>query len=550
MHVAQMERLIRASRNASNAIDSFGEKLEDAAAAIKYLEGDSKQLNERSRQYWRAIAEGLIVRYIWNADKWQPREPRLKLIKDLEGLSRAATAERLRAYKSVTIDAFKALLLDLPVGPALIAALRDLKRDSDLGLEGKRQRPSTNGLVFGFDNPVSLLDGYETNLHMMKRSFAHARSSTGSALLKRQPVRWRLNEPVIQAFLRARRVGNDRDFSLHDIRGRLTKRNRDNLARCAKQAARLVEINFHLTDRQRNPQLNESLESWRHAYPLSRFVVSVFEEVAKSMHIDLIDVEASTQRRRDRLTRTVIDVAHEGIKAAVQVVRSIPEFANIDLDAGVALMAISDEVRKEEKQIARELGQALHNVNDTSKAVRETWARTAIVDRLWQLRQSIITLKAYCGFMNWYIEHAERSVANDLIPSLRLVRRHIWSGLLDWSNELQARYWDGILFTRDMKVRASGSPLNIPRMPAAVEKAAMTVRPYRLNAGVDDPGQQGDATIKKYPKAQALHQGAVVQEEVLDAIVSALCQDQPETLRAWRELTRAIPPHQSRRDAF
>jgi hypothetical protein len=542
----EIRRLIDASARATESVRYFADLLQAQAEELKLV----------GEQNWQEVALQLVTRYIWNTDKWTsdrfgrrdyqraigddrypPSQVLLPIIKELEGLPALLVAQRLRGRKTISTGAFRALLQIQPLGPELIHSLQ--KEGSRVrphiiykafGLGGVIRGKNESDRVYGFDNPAPLTESYSSNLRLMKRSLAQAyhsekaksgrkRKSGRNGLLGVQFVDWHLNQNVATAFMAARRIGSGRHFSLEDVRANINVTDRNNLAECARQAARLLEITLHLTDRTKEGPLGETVETWLHPAPLLRFVVSIFEEMSPSREQALVDIKRS-MNKEDDLTKSAIAAAEEGIDCARKIVTLIPQFENIDLDTGVALLAISEEFHRSERMLAR------NGVLDRGhKGAMRTEGRTIVVKQLWQDRQNIVTLKGYAVFMNWYMEHAKQIISKDLIPTWKLVNRDIFYALQDWSRELQARYDEGVLFKRDIKRRAGGLPLTIPSTPGIVESHFIKLTNYPMNLAFD----------------YELRQGAVVNPKVLNAIVQSLCEERPKIYEAWHKLTSAVP---------
>ena len=525
-----------------------------ATESVQYfadlLHAQAEELKLDAEQNWQEIALQLVIHYIWNADKWTsdlfgrkdyrraegddpypPSEVRIPIIKELQKLPELLVAKRLRGRKTISTGAFRALIQIQPLGPKLIHSLqkhgprvRPNIIHKAFGLGGVIRSKNESDLIYGFDNPAPLTDGYSSNLRLMKRSLAQAhhskeQKSGRNGLLGVQFVDWHLNENVAIAFMAARRVGRGRHFSLEDVRSNINAADRNNLAECARQAARLLEITFHLTDRTTEGPLGETIESWLHPAPLLRFIVAIFEEMYPSREQELVDIKKS-KNKNDDLTKSAIAAAELGIACARTIVNVIPQFENINLDAGVAVLAISEEFHKSQKKLAK------NNVADRGReGARRAEGRTIVVRQLWQDRQNIVTLKGYAVFMNWYVEHAKQIITRDLIPTWKIVDRDICYGLQDWCRELQARYDEGVLFKRDIKRRAGGLPLSIPSTSRIVENHFIKLTNYPI----------------KLTFHSELRQGAVVEPKVLKAIVRSLCKDRPKTYEAWHKLTTAVP---------
>lgn len=544
MTADETRALILASLRARKALKDFADFLEYEASELLKL---------KIQKNWQEVALQMIASYIYNACKWtsdlfghpeyertedDDRYPasqvRSPLITELNELPDLLNAQRLRGRKTISVDAFRVLLLTQPAGSKIVSGLhaeaidRGANANADYGLGGKRERQSKPGSVFGFDNPAPLIDDHSTELRLMKRLFAQAHLFEKSGLLQVDSVKWKLTEPVVRAFNAARRVGEERHYSLADVRDNIDADGRDNLMECAGQAARLLEITFNITDQKtRGEQQRETVESWLHAAPLARLIIAIFEEMLPSKDCDLVDIRIS-KYKDDKLTNSAVTLAEEAIKCARRIVRLIPEFESVNLDAGLALLAISDEYRKSQKQLERDqLFEPLigHPADDQLENRLEE-GRSIIVKEMWQLRQNIITIKAYAVFMNWYVDHARTQIPHDLLPAWKIVLRDIFYGLEDWSRELQARYDEGVLFTRDVKRRAGGYPLSVPPILQAVESHFIK--------------------LKRYPLKLAFHgefrQGAIAEQNVLGAIVHALCETRPEAYEAWRRLTASVPP--------
>lgn len=369
--------LIDGSATATEAISDYAALFEEELRLNK-CDGYADILQPMKSGVAAFIANALQ----WKVDRWghvtyarladdetfPPSQVRIKVVKELQFLSEfmSKPADIFQVERRISISkyAIDALKKKAALGPALLSHLKTSELNDvaaqhldDLGLGG-RESQIKEGSIFGFCDPAVFTPNLRTNVRLVKRMVARAESTGETRLLRADLVLWGLIPSVIDALTRVNRCRRGRHVNLRDLRRRLDEEGRQNLASCARQAARLLEIAFHMTDYQESNQSGETIESWLFPFPLSRFIVAVFETFAPAVDRKLSDGikiaktiirstnEIPAEGITDPLTKAALDLAENGYDCARRIISLIPQLNGIDLDVGAALMETSKNEQK------------------------------------------------------------------------------------------------------------------------------------------------------------------------------------------------------------
>lgn len=371
MTADEIAALIGQSAEATKAVAEYAETFEEEWLENKCDRYDNKSTNE-------AVA-ALITSYLANAIRWKqdrwghvshervpgdewflPSQIRIKVIAELQYLSDFLPGpddiRRTKWRNSISMYAVDELRKGAALGPALLSPMQHPDPDekltqyrNDLGLGGIEEHRIEEGSVFGFSDPAILTGDVRTNVRLIKRMAARPDSAGEGKLIRAYPVTWELSPAVTDVLARANRCHCGRHINILDVRRRLDAEGMQNLLFCARQAARLLEIAFHITDRKKSNQSNETIESWLHPTPLSHFIVGAFEAFSPTLSVPFNEVrlarnisrttrEMEDEKHFDPLTKSAWDLAGLGYDCAQTIIDLIPELRGAELDIGASLM--------------------------------------------------------------------------------------------------------------------------------------------------------------------------------------------------------------------
>jgi len=504
------------------------------------------------------LATSLVASFLadairWKDDRWGhvsherlpgdesflPSQIRIKVINELQYLSvflsEPVDVRRTKWRNSISMYAVKALRKEAPLGPALLSHLQHADLDAqlaqhldDLGLGGVGESRIDVRSVFGFSDPAMFTADMNTNVRLVKRMAARPDATAETKLLRADPVNWELSPAVNNVLTDAHRCHRGRHISLFDLRRRLanlSEREMQNLLFCGRQAARLLEIAFHMTDRKKNNQSNETIESWLHATPLARFIVAVFEMFTPTLGVPFNEVKLATNIQRtsigmldetnfDRLTKSAWDLVNDGYDCAQAILELIPAVRDADLDVGAGLMEISEGEQKRTKLDQKENNRP-QNQEDIQS--RLEYGRKLTIANLWAVRHDMLTLRGYTAFLGWY--HWE---LRDLLPHPVWMgfQLQIFNEIKDWYRELQARYEEGIIYKREEKRHAGGLPLKLLELSAVVQRHTIDVI--------------------EYPDGHRF--GARHDDAIMQSLLQSIVARQPDALDIWAKATAQMSP--------
>ena len=540
--------LINASEKATKALSAFTAAFEAELTHNNYRPHDA--VGEVLANVKPLLAFYLANAISWTADraghvkfkrspdddKNPPSQVDGRVIAELEFLadflSKPPEESRIRARKSISLYAVRALEKSAALGPAVASRARkiDIAKQTTpgitpLGLGGQFMMPPSEGSVFGFVDPGMITEDNSSNARLVDRLTARATAAGETSLLRIDPVRWELSPAVMEILATANRAHRGKHVCLRDVKRRLDDNGRKNLAFCAGQAAKLLKIALHMTKPGDVAHSNNTIEQWLYAPPLSRFIVGIFELLAPTLGVPFGEIKLAQNIARtkdevaegdnfDRITRSAWDLASAGYECAKAIVKAVPELHGTDLDIGVGLMEISEGEQRKGRQDRNESGRS-----ETTEEVesRLTAARDILITKIWALRHDMLTLRGYAVFFDWY-----SAALMERLPPLLYSEflRQIFNEIQDWHRELEARYREGILYKRDIKRHAGGTPLDIPKLAPLVQRHTLEVIEYPLDRGY----------------------GATMNREVMDSLLTSLSVRHPDVKDIWQHVTRRVAP--------
>ena len=548
MTADEIKILIGNSAEATEAVADY------AAAFEREL-----QVNDCDGYYnMNGLAMSLVASFLANAIRWKddrwghvsyerlpgdewflPSQIRIKVINELQYLSdflsEPVDVRRTKWRNSISMYAVKALRKEAPLGPALLSHLQHADLDAqlaqhldDLGLGGDGESRIDTRSVFGFSDPAMFTADMNTNVRLVKRMAARPDATGETRLLRADPVSWELSPAVNNVLANAHRCHRGRHISLLDLRRRLAHlggQETQNLLFCGRQAARLLEIAFQMTDRKKSNQSNETIESWLHATPLARFIVGVFEMFTPTLGVPFNEVKLATNIQRtnagmldegnfDRLTKSAWDLVNDGYDCAQTILELIPALRGADLDVGAGLMEISEGEQKRTKLDQEKNGRP-ENQEDIES--RLAYGRKLTIARFWALRHDMLTLRGYTAFLGWYQAELMDHLPNPVWVGFQV---QIFNEIQDWYRELRARYEEGIIYKREEKRHAGGLPLKLLELPAVVQRHTIDVIEYPDGHGF----------------------GARNDDAIMQLLLQSIVARQPDALDIWGQATAQMNP--------
>lgn len=504
------------------------------------------------------LATSLVASFIVNAIRWKndrwghvsherlpgdewflPSQIRIKVVKELQYLSDFLSGpmdvRRTKWRNSISMYAVKALKKEAPLGPALLSHLQHADLDAqltqhldDLGLGGDSESRLDAESVFGFSDPAMFTTDLNINVRLVKRMSARPEVAAETRLIRADPVTWKLSPAVSGVLADAHRCHCGRHVSLFDLRRRLTRLDEgelQNLLFCGRQAARLLEIAFHMTDRKKNNQSNETIESWLHATPLARFIVGVFEMFTPTLAVPFNEVKLATNIQRtnagmldegnfDRLTKSAWDLVNDGYDCAQAILKLIPALRGADLDVGAGLMEISENEQKRTKLDQEDNGRP---ENEEDIEARLAYGRKLTTAHLWALRHDMLTLRGYTAFLGWYQAELMDRLPNPVWVGFQV---QIFNEIQDWYRELRARYEEGIIYKREERRHAGGLPLKLLELSAVVQRHTIDVIEYPDGHGF----------------------GARNDDAIMQSLLQSIAARKPDALDIWGQATAQMKP--------
>ena len=486
---------------------------------------------------WKQDRWGHVSHAPLPGDEWfLPSQIRIKVITELQHLSDFLPGpddiRRTRRRISISMYAVDALRKGAALGPTLLFHLQRADLDeqlaqhrNDLGLGGIGEHRIEAGSVFGYSDPAVLTGDMRTKVRLIKRMEAAPDAAGAMKLIRAHPVLWELSPVVVDVLARANRCRRGRHINILDVRRRLDAEGMENLLSCARQAARLLEIAFHITDRMKSNQSNETIESWLHPTPLSRFIVGVFETFSPTLSVPFNEIrlarniprtkrEMEDEEHFDPLTKSSWDLASEGYDCAQKIINIIPDLRGTELDIGAALMEDTEEEQKKIKLIREAAGR-----EETAEDIqgRLQSGRDDLIADLWALRHDMLTLRGYTDFLGWYHGALIDKLPDPVWISFQL---QIFNEIQDWYRELRARYEEGIVRKREIRRHAGGQPLDILELRDNVQRHTIKVIEYPRNGGF----------------------GAKFEDEIMQSLLQSIAAKHPDVFNIWRQATAELAP--------
>lgn len=399
--------------------------------------------------------------------------------------------------RPITSDVINALAQKGALGPVLVSHVeppdgrqrKDLKfrplggTNVDLNEGVPEEHDET---VFGFHDPSHLTDDGKSNARKLKRKFAFASKFGAPAVLRTDPVTWHLDDQPRKAIENAEPFMGGVFQSLRSVRNLLAGQEgaRKNLAVTARRAARFLEIEFAMTDRNRNNQSHETIASWTKPNPFAEFGIALFEVLAPTRNGESLPDILMPDDIKGDLKQEAVDLVLEGAQHARRVFGilqgrlrahgiDIPEAHLVDpddadedlpgplqahyLDRGSPVMRISEDIR------------------DTTGRLNEGRRRT--LEQLWRLRDNSVKLRALTEMFFAYHEQLLDRGGN-YGPLRNEMLEKIANPTLDWYRELGARFDEGVVYKSDIKRRSGGLPNGVPDVPSELERYQMKLQHY------------------------------------------------------------------------
>jgi hypothetical protein len=553
-------KLIEGSPKATAEIDAYAQVFSKAMRELYGLPHDGL-----AETLTISIADFISNTIEWTADRWghkdyvkpsgqedlPPSKIRIKLIKELDdhaSFFAEKSKKPVEFRKRFSKAAIEALRGEGVLGLGLLSLARrhDLdtkvkKQIDHIGLGGQSE-VRKKGLVFGFDDPGVFTKQLGANARMLSRKIARSSKKGGTGMVRADIVGWRLSDVVDRALLSAPKYkGYKEDTDLAALQEMLDEAARKNLSFCCQQAARLLEINFHITKRKAaDTQSSESIESWLYTPPLYRFIVSIFEVVAPTRDgfgagdgrpwrlddVKISHLQAAPQRGKgmavDVLGKNAKVLASEGIACSRRVARAIlpKERLNLDVDAG--LLEITEDIGKNIKPTAvinRPPTKSELEEKADDAVYRRGVARDRIVSRVWALRQDWLITRGYSVFFGWYEHLLFKHVFDRHHDLFFKFERKIYRPMEQCAIELGSRFQAAAVYPRNMKRRADDLPLSIFHIPARFVSRHMDLVEY--------PGEKDC--------------GARPNLDVIQAFLTAIARRDPNVRKIWKRVTTLVP---------
>ncbi|MDC9823286.1 hypothetical protein PRN20_06045 [Devosia sp. ZB163] len=544
----------------------------EAEEFAEYMSEVFERIGQPRRKLTSAQSVELLAGYLWSALDWNvaldpaaktdgttlgehPRS-RISLIKQLERIGevfgwdlKPGRKQPRLGDRPIPTDVVDALEKKGVLGPLLVSfpdpldgrPRRDDLRFVELGeknvdAEGTAVPEDHDETVFGFHDPSHLTADEAANSRKLKRKFALASKFGAPASLRVDQATWELGERSRQAIENAEPFAGGIFASLKGARDLLSGKEtspmqkglpeegqgfveaRKNLATTARRAARFLEIEFQMTDRQRNNQSGETIASWTRPSPLLEFGRTIFELLAPTRGGEGLNEIAMPGDVGVDLQKEAVDAALEGAKHARHVLRILKwklRWRSIHI-AKVELLDPNDGEDTERPPANAHYLDRGSPVMYASEHQRKTTGRLEegrqrVLERLWSLRDSSVKLRALTEM--FHVRHAKLlERGGNYGPLRKEMLEKVATPTLDWYRELAARFDEGVVYEADIKRRTGGVPNEVPTVPAALER-------YRMELEHDP---------------ELMVWGARPDEAVIKAVLEAM-DPSGSALAVWRE---------------
>lgn len=441
----------------------------------------------------------MFANYIWSAIEWN-RVSRISAIKDLEYLGTAFRSDEARVRRDgpITDDVTDVLHRQGVISNRIASFARPLDGRERQGLNFLRlgepyECQDHDGTVFGWNEPGHITSDWPANSRKTKRMIAMATRQGRSALVRVDNISSDLLRSISDLVMKAQRAVAGPKGPLRTlgdfIRGitdeRLRTEYRKNLTVNSLQAARQLEIEFHMTDRERDNQADQSIATWTKPYPLAEFAYELFELIAPirgrvGAHATRLDeIELQGARPKFNLRYEAIQTVLMGAEHARRVLTTIaPDLVHVGIHIS------GEELRERDEDDASNVGdmrrvECAHYLDRGSPVLavsekeitdhsRLSTGRGRIVARIWQLREDSVKLRAYFELFRY--RHERYCLNGNRGPLVAEFLQRVQNPVLDWYRELTARYEEGVVYERDLRRRAGGMPLAMPNVPGTLKK--------------------------------------------------------------------------------
>jgi len=359
---------------------------------------------------------------------------------------------------------------------------------SSVNEQGTRVQEEHDGTVFGFHDPSHLTADEKANSRKLKRKFAFASKFDAPAVLRVDQISWSLDDQPRQAIENAQPFIGGIFPGLKSVRDRLQGRGLDlarkNLAIVARTAARFLEIEFQITDRNRDNQSHETIASWTKPYPFAEFAITIFEMLAPTRHGEsLADILMPGNTRGD-LKGDTVDLVLEGTQHTRRILGVLAEELRLQ-GIHIAPTDLFDPDDGDNDDAAPtnahylDRGSPVMRISENKRttAGRLDDGRRRILEQLWSLRDNSVKLRGFTEM--FYAYHHKLLERGDNVGPLRNeMLKNIINPTLDWYRELGARFEEGVAYKADIKRRAGGLPNEVPEVPAELERHRMALAHY------------------------------------------------------------------------
>lgn len=400
------------------------------------------------------------------------------------------------------------------LGPALISHLEppDERKRKDLQFlplgihnvndDGHRVPEEHDGTVFGFHDPSHLTNDEKTNARKLKRKFAVATKFDVPAVLRVDQVSWKLDGQSKQVIEDADTYPGVAFASLKSLRDRLLQPGlefaRKNLAIVARNAARFLEIEFQITDRNRDNQSHETVASWTRPYPFAEFAIEIFEILAPTRNGESLDEIFPRGTDQNQLKCDAVDLVLDGAQNARRILTMLAdELRARGYDIEPASLVDRDD-RDDDAAGAIDAhyldrGSPVMRISENRRTTtgRLNEGRGRILEQLWTIRENAAKLRCFSEtFQGYHDILLERG--GNYGPLRSQMMDKLFYPTLDWYRELGARFEEGVAYKADIKRRAGGLPNEVPQVPVELEHHSVALTRYRASWGA----KRDDVVIK------------------------------------------------------
>lgn len=452
---------------------------------------------------------------------------RVSLIKQLRFIDKQMTDKkaRLRIDRPITPDVLEALARRGALGRGLLSLVRHQSDEpvpeAPAGVEGAMTFEAQARELLERHDPFHMSEDVYASTRNIQRHLTREERAGRVGKLRADAIVGELPHEVWGVFAAADRFEGKESPSLKDVKSRLDEEDMRILGEHARAVAQELQLEFAMLNLQTENNSSETTVSFARPYPLAQFVHQVFKLVApiaaleteisgQDVRYDLEDHAIAAGLAWAQYARLVLDDIADRIRALK--IDVDPQHLNdpSDRDDEVPL----DDVKLGKKHYL-DCGARVMEKSEAKRREegRMMTGRRRILRDLWRTRDDAIKLLGFTELMYWYHERLLDAES----PLLDEFTTNVLNPIRAWYKELMGRYWDGTAFPKELKRRASGVPLEIPKIPSPLRKHQMVV--------VRPPGstmlcaQRDDKAIRSLLKA---------------------FDDGGEALRIWRSASQLV----------